>query len=160
MSHLFLDVTANFLPGHSRSRNFLKKWEGGFLVSTLRLSDSDFEGKLWIAKIRFSKLISKSVSSIPIESHFDTQKFEFSAPNYPKILIFASKFKFFFDQNLDFVLGRQAMDPQDGGVRKRRGIWADQTTGVAHPPPYPRVHQHRNTTLARLGLGRVAEKMI
>ena len=107
MSHLFLDVTANFLPGHSRSRSFFKNWEGGFLVSTLRLSDSDFEGKLWIAKIRFSKLISKSISPIPIESHFDTQKFEFSVPNYPKILIFVSKFKFFFHQNLDFVLGRQ-----------------------------------------------------
>ena len=56
----------------------------GFLVSTLRWSDSDFEGKLWIAKIRFSKLISKSISPIPIQSHFDTQEFEFSAQNYPQ----------------------------------------------------------------------------
>ena len=49
--------------------------------------------------------ISKSVFLIPLESHFETPKFEFSDIENPKILIFASKFKFFFDQNLDFVLG-------------------------------------------------------
>ena len=42
---------------------------------------------------------------IPLDFDFGTLKFEFSAPNYIKILIFASKLNFFFYQNLDFVLG-------------------------------------------------------
>ena len=73
-------------------------------MSRLRLSDSDFERKFQISKIRFSKLISKSVFSIPLESPFETPKFEFSDVENPQILIVASKFKFFFYQNLDFLL--------------------------------------------------------
>ena len=42
-----------------------------------------------------------------LEYHFETIKFEISDVENPKIYIFASKFKFFFDQNLDFVLGRK-----------------------------------------------------
>ena len=45
----FLGVTDNFLPGDSRSQNFLKPEGRGFLMSTERLSDSNFEGKFQIA---------------------------------------------------------------------------------------------------------------
>ena len=48
----------------------------------------------------------KSIFSIPLESHCETQKFQFSDIENPHSLIFASKFKFLFDQNLDFVLGQ------------------------------------------------------
>ena len=72
------------------------------------------------------KLISKSVSLIPLESDFGTMKSEFSAPNYPNIFISVSKFNCFsFDQNLDFALGRRAchMAPREsramGGQRSR-----------------------------------------
>ena len=47
----------------------------------------------------------KSVSPFSLESCFETSKLKFSDVENPEILIFASKFKFFFDQNLDFVLG-------------------------------------------------------
>ena len=53
MSNSFWGVTDNFLPGTSRSQNFLKKDEGGYFVSRVRLSDSDFEGKLLIANFEF-----------------------------------------------------------------------------------------------------------
>ena len=49
--------------------------------------------------------ISKSISLVPLEFRFETPKFEIANIENPQILIFASKFKFFFDQNLDFVLG-------------------------------------------------------
>ena len=49
--------------------------------------------------------IPKSSSLISLESQFETIKFEFSDLKNPEILIFASKLNFFFDQNLDFVLG-------------------------------------------------------
>ena len=42
---------------------------------------------------------------IPLESHFEAQKFDIADVENPKIYIFASKFQFFFYQNLDFVLG-------------------------------------------------------
>ena len=45
------------------------------------------------------------ISPIPLESHFETLKFGFSDIENPQILIFASKYQFFFYQNLDFVLG-------------------------------------------------------
>ena len=52
--------------------------------------------------------IPKSFSSIPLEFRFEAPKFEFSAVENPQIYIFASKFKYFFNQNLDFVLGGAA----------------------------------------------------
>ena len=57
-----------------------------------------------LAKNLISKT-SKSISLISLEFRFQTPKFEIAVVENPKILIFASKFKFFFDQNLDFVLG-------------------------------------------------------
>ena len=49
--------------------------------------------------------IPKSFCLISFESQFETSKFKFSDVENPQIFIFAVKFKFFFDQNLDFVLG-------------------------------------------------------
>ena len=48
---------------------------------------------------------TKMISPIPLEFRFETPKFEFSDVENPQIDIFAPKIKFFFDQNLDFVLG-------------------------------------------------------
>ena len=62
--------------------------------------DFDFLGQNLISKI------SKSISLISLEFRFETPKFEFSDVENHRIYIFASKFKFFFCQNLDFVLGR------------------------------------------------------
>ena len=53
--------------------------------------------------------IPKSFSLISFESQFETPKFEISDFENPEILIFASKFKLFFDQKLDFVLGTKAL---------------------------------------------------
>ena len=63
--------------------------------------DYDFD---FLAQNSISK-ISKSASLFRIEFRFETPKFEFAVVENHKILIFASNFKFFFDQNLDFVLG-------------------------------------------------------
>ena len=106
MCNWFWGVTDNFLPGHSRSQNFLKKEKGSFLTSTGRLSDLDFEGKIQIVKIVFKLEINFKIDfPTPLESRFGTPKFEFSVPENPQILIATQKFKFFFDQNLNFVLG-------------------------------------------------------
>ena len=56
------------------------------------------------------QLISKSIFPIALESHFETQKSEFSDIENPKIYFFTSKSQFFFDQNLDFVLGRRLQE--------------------------------------------------
>ena len=68
--------------------------------------------QITILKFRAQNLISqnpKLISAIPLESHFETQKFEFSDLENPEIYCFAPKFKFFFDQNFDFVLGNFTM---------------------------------------------------
>ena len=57
----------------------------------------------------------KSISPISLESHFETPKFEFSVADFPQIFFFVSKSKFFFDQNLDFVLGNFAIDTTNVG---------------------------------------------
>ena len=56
------------------------------------------------------KLISTSPSLIRLESHFETQKSEFSIAENPQIHFFTSKFQFFCDQNFDFVLGTDTAD--------------------------------------------------
>ena len=86
--------------GSRKIRNrYLKTWNS--------ISISNFGTMNSISKT------SQSISLIPFEFRFEIPKFEFSDVENPKILIFASKFKFFFDQNLDFVLGKEDDDDDE-----------------------------------------------
>ena len=77
----------------------LKTWNSILILS---FGGRNFISKFW-----------KSFSLIPLESHFETIKFEFSDLQNPQIYIFAAKLKFFFYQNLDFVLIRFFCDPDE-----------------------------------------------
>jgi len=79
-----------------------------FWFQKMRNRDLKTPNSVSILNFRAGNLIfkiPKSFSLISFESEFGTIKFEISDVENPKSLIFVSKFKFFFSQNLDFVLG-------------------------------------------------------
>ena len=80
----------------------------------LQNHDFDIEFGVWVLKIHFEK--SKIVFLIPLETHFETIKFEFSVIDLPLISFFAPKFKIFFDQNLDFALGPKKSHKKKGAI--------------------------------------------
>ena len=98
-----------------------KKGGEGFSAEQRKVVGFGFRQKILNRKNWIFKKFSKSVAPIPLESHFENLKFEFGDIENPQILIFASKFKFFFDQNLDFALGRQRFHGQGQLELRREG---------------------------------------
>ena len=69
----------------------------------IRVGNIIFDIKIQESTSKIQNRCSKIQSLIPFESRFETSKFEISAPDLVGIYIL----EFFFDQNLEFVLGKE-----------------------------------------------------
>ena len=119
-----ISILSNSGSGNSKSIPKTKK-------SSTQILKFDFGFEFWGQTFDFKNYkIRKSFSSIPFEFRFETPQFEIAVVENPEILIFDSKFKFFFDQNLDFVLGTV------GQCCGWRNMWRTKFVGT-------KSHQHR-----------------